>query len=71
MVPINLFLVNWIHVITILQVQSSAITIRLFRNMPLLFLLYLARTIFYATGDVGPPTDCILRVEPITWLWLN
>jgi len=59
------------HAITILQIQNSAITIYLFPNMPLLFPLYLAYTIFYASDNVGPPAGCILRVEPITRLWLN
>ena len=40
--------VNWIGAITIVQVRSYAITIRLFGNMPLQFSLYRAHAIFYS-----------------------
>ena len=40
--------VNWIGAITIVQVQSYAITIRLFGNMTLQFPLYRAHAIFYS-----------------------
>ena len=40
--------VNWIGAITIVQVRSYAITIRLFVNLPLQFPLYRTDAILYA-----------------------
>ena len=50
----HFFWVNWIRAITILRVRSSAITIRLFGNVPLQIHLYPARAILYARIVFGP-----------------